>query len=117
MFSKRARKPAARTSDRWQLTRCGFLYERILIGDLKPAPCRRRNMPSLAELREQIRLARVERQRLAKKIADTSINANQKRAVVHQYNIIVGNLKGMASELEGEIKASKRAIADRGSGR
>jgi hypothetical protein len=66
--------------------------------------------PRLAELREQIRLARTEKELLAEKIADISISANQKRQAVRQYRIIIGNLKGMASDLENAIDASKRAI-------
>jgi tRNA 2-selenouridine synthase SelU len=70
-------------------------------------------MPSLAELREQIRLARIEKEWLAKKIASHSTSATQKEQAVQQYNIIVGNLRGMASDLENEIKAIKRAMAER----
>jgi hypothetical protein len=69
-------------------------------------------MPSLAELRDQIRLARIEKEQLAEKIAHTSTGA-QKRHAVRQYNITIGNLKGMASNLESAIDARKRAMAER----
>jgi hypothetical protein len=70
-------------------------------------------MPRLAELQEQIRLARAEKDQLAERIADTSINALQKQQAVRRYNVIMGNLKGMASDLENAIDASKRAIANK----
>jgi len=65
--------------------------------------------PRLAEVREQIRLARGEKEQLAEKIADASMNPLQKQAAVRRYNIILGNLKGMASDLRNAIDASKRA--------
>lgn len=69
--------------------------------------------PRLAELRERIRLARAEKEQLAEMIADASTNALQKQRAVSRYNVIVGNLKGMASDLKSEIDASKRAVAER----
>lgn len=63
----------------------------------------------LTELREQIRLARVEKQQLADKIT-VSTNDYQKQFAVHRYNTIVGNLKGMVADLEHAIDASKHAF-------
>ncbi len=65
--------------------------------------------PRLAEVREQIRLARGEKEQLAEKIADVSNTPLQKQAAVRRYNIVIGNLKGMASDLRNAIDASKRA--------
>jgi hypothetical protein len=67
----------------------------------------------LSELREQIRLARIEKEQLAEKIAASSANDIQKQLAVRRYNIIIGNLRGMTSDLESAIDASKRAIGTR----
>jgi chromosome segregation ATPase len=67
----------------------------------------------LAELREEIRRAKVEKEKLSEKIADTSTNPSQKQQAVRRYNIIVGDLKTMASDLEKAIDAIKHTMENR----
>lgn len=61
-------------------------------------------------LREQIRLAKDDKERLSKTIAAGSTDDFQKQLALRRYKAIIGDLKGMASDLETAIASVKRAF-------